>query len=180
MLAHQEALRIGNLGLPLVIVQPGGVYGPGDHSALGDVITKYAKKQLPALMFPDLGLTVVHRDDLAAGLLLALDKGRVGESYVMGGDIETLRGVIATEARILGRKVPRIVIPAGLFKALHPLGRFVGPAFGAGPNLKEVVSSADGVTFWATSDKAKAELGYHSRGLEEGLRQTLTADGLLK
>ena len=180
VLAHQEALRIGSLGLPLVIVQPGGVYGPGDHSALGDVITKYAKKQLPALMFPDLGLTVVHRDDLAAGLLLALDKGRVGESYVMGGDIETLRGVIATEARILGRKVPRIVIPAGLFRALHPLGRIVGPAFGAGPNLKEVVSSADGVTFWATSDKAKAELGYQSRGLEEGLRQTLIGDGLLK
>jgi len=180
VLAHLEAQRVGEAGLPLVIVQPGGVYGPADHSALGGVITKYAKRQLPAMLFPDLGLSVVHRDDVAAGILLALDKGRAGESYVLGGDIETLRGVIATEARILGRRVPRLTIPAGVIRALHPVGRIAGPALGAGPNLKEVADSADGVTFWATSDKAKAELGYSPRGLEAGLRQTLEADGLLR
>jgi nucleoside-diphosphate-sugar epimerase len=179
-LAHAEALRLAAKGLPVVVVQPGGVYGPGDESALGQVILKYAKKQLPALMFPDLGLTVVHRDDIAAGIVLALDKGRSGQSYVMGGDIETIRGVVATEARILGRKVPRVVIPAGLFKLLHPFGKAVGPLFGAGPNLKEVVSSADGVTYWASSEKAKSELGYQSRGLEDGLRETLGREGLLQ
>ncbi len=179
-LAHRAALELAAKGLQLVIVQPGGVYGPGDTSALGEVILKYAKKQLPALMFPDLGLTVVHRDDIAAGIVLALDKGRSGQSYVMGGEIQTVRGVVATEARILGRKVPRVVIPAGLFKALHPIGKVVGPIFGAGPNLREVVTSADGVTYWASSEKAKSELGYESRSLEDGLRQTLTLEGLLK
>lgn len=178
-LAHRAALEIAAKGLPLVIIQPGGVYGPGDESALGQVILKFAKRQLPALMFPDLGLTVVHRDDIAAGIVLGLDKGRSGQAYVMGGDIETIRGVVATEARILGRRVPKVVIPAGLFKALHPLGKVVGPLFGAGPNLREVVTSADAVTYWASSEKAKTELGYESRSLEDGLRQTLTAESLL-
>ncbi len=178
-LAHREALKLAAEGLPLVIIQPGGVYGPGDESALGQVILKYAKRQLPALMFPDLGLTVVHRDDIAAGIVLGLDKGRSGQAYVMGGDIETIRSVVATEARILDRGVPKLVIPAGLFKALHPVGKLVGPVFGAGPNLREVVTSADGVTYWASSEKAKSELGYQSRGLEEGLRQTLEAESLL-
>jgi nucleoside-diphosphate-sugar epimerase len=179
VLAHNEALHLAAKGLPVVIVQPGGVYGPGDQSALGQVILKYAKKQLPALMFPDLGLTVVHRDDIAAGIVLALDKGRTGQSYVMGGEIETIRGVVAVEARLLGRRVPRVVIPAGLFKLLHPVGRFVGPLFGAGPNLREVVTSADAVTYWASSEKAKTELGYTARSLEQGLQQTLASEGLL-
>jgi len=178
--AHREAQQIASEGLPLVIVQPGGVYGPGDHSALGEVIAKFAKRQLPALLFPDLGMSLVHRDDVAEGIILALDNGRVGESYVIGGQIETMRGLIATEAKILGRRVPRIAIPAGLIKALHPLGRLVGPALGTGPNLRELVASGDGVTFWATSEKAKSELGYHPRDLEEGLRETLAAEGLLK
>jgi nucleoside-diphosphate-sugar epimerase len=179
VLAHREAERLAAEGLQLVIVQPGGVYGPNDTSAIGEVIRKFAKKQLPAMLFPELGLSLVHRDDVAAGIILALDSGRSGESYVLGGQIETMRGLIATEARILGRKVPKITIPAGLIRALHPLGRVVGPALGAGPNLKEMVDSADGVTFWATSDKAKSELGYRPRDLEEGLRETLAAEGLL-
>lgn len=180
VLAHRAAERIGAEGLPLVIVQPGGVYGPGDTSALGEVIRKFAKRQLPALLFPDLGLTLVHRDDVADGIIRALDSGRAGESYVLGGQIETMRGLIAVEAAILGRKVPKLVIPAKLVRALHPLGRLVGPALGAGPNLREMVDSADGVTFWATSDKAKSELGYDPRSLEVGLRQTLSAEGLLR
>ena len=180
VLAHREAQRIASEGLPLVIVQPGGVYGPGDHSALGEVIAKFAKRQLPALLFPDLGMSLVHRDDVAQGIILALDKGRVGESYVIGGQVETMRGLIAAEARILGRRVPRLVVPAGLIKALHPLGRLVGPALGTGPNLKELVASGDGVTFWASTEKAKRELGYSPRDLEEGLRETLAAEGLLK
>ena len=180
VLAHRAAEDIAAKGLPLVIVQPGGVYGPDDHSALGEVITKFAKRQLPAMLFPDLGMSLVHRDDVAAGILLALDKGRVGESYNLGGQIETMRGLIATEARVLGRKAPRLTIPAGLVKALHPIGKIAGPAIGAGPNLKELVASADGVTFWASSDKAKQELGYSPRDLEEGLRETLAAEGLLK
>jgi len=180
VLAHRIAEDFTAKGLPLVIVQPGGVYGPDDHSALGEVITKFAKRQLPAMLFPDFGMSLVHRDDVAAGILLALDGGRAGESYVLGGQIETMRGLIATEAAILGRRAPKLSVPAGLVRGLHPIGRVVGPLLGTGPNLRELVASADGVTFWASSAKAERELGYSPRGLEEGLRQTLSADGLLK
>lgn len=180
VLAHKAALEIASRGLGLVVVQPGGVYGPGDHSALGEVIRKFAKRQLPAMLFPDLGMSLVHRDDVADGIILALDKGRLGESYVIGGQIETMRGLINTEAGILGRRPPRMVVPAGLVRALNPAGRIVGPLLGTGPNLAELASSGDGVTFWATSAKAQEELGYSPRGLEEGLRETLSAEGLLK
>ena len=180
VLAHRAALELQADGLNLVIVQPGGVYGPGDHSALGEVISKFAKRQLPAILFPDLGMSLVHRDDVADGIVLALDKGQIGEAYVIGGQIETMRGLISTEARILGRRAPRFTIPAGLVKALNPLGRFVGPLLGTGPNLAELVSSGDGVTFWATSAKAERELGYRPRDLEDGLRETMAAEGLLK
>jgi dihydroflavonol-4-reductase len=177
--AHEAALEIGARGLPLVIVQPGGVYGPDDESAVGEVIRKFANGKLPAMLFPDLGLSLVHRDDVAEGILLALDSGTSGQSYILGGQIETMRGLISAEARILGRKPPRFTVPAGLIRALNPLGSLIGPALGSGPNLKEMVDGADGVTFWASSDKAKRELGYSPRGLDEGLRQTLEAEGLL-
>ena len=61
-------------------------------------------------------------------------------------------------------------------KAMIPIGPLVGKMMGQPPNLRELISSADGVTFWASYEKAARELGYAPRGLEEGLRQTLEAD----
>ena len=61
--------------LPCVIVQPGGVYGPDDHSAIGKTISDFVAGRLPLLPFPDLGMNMVHVDDVADGILLALDKG---------------------------------------------------------------------------------------------------------
>ena len=90
--AHQVAKQlIAEEGLPCVIVQPGGVYGPEDHSALGTTINQFVDGKLPMLPFPDLGMNLVHVDDVAAGVLLALDKGEVGEAYVLGGQITTMR-----------------------------------------------------------------------------------------
>ena len=64
-------------------------------------------------------------------------------------------------------------------KSLTPVGPLVGKAMGLRPNLRELISSADGVTFWAKHDKAIAELGYSPRGLEQGLRDMLEAEGKL-
>jgi dihydroflavonol-4-reductase len=179
--AHEAARRlIDEDGLPCVIVQPGGVYGPDDHSEIGNLIERFAKGKLPAMMFPDLGFNLVHRDDVVQGILLALDKGRPGEQYVLGGEITTMGGMIETEAKVLGRKPPRITLPGAMLKASAPFGRVVGPLMGFPPNLRELISSSDGVTFWAKHDKAVSELGYSPRPLEQGLHDTLAAEGWLK
>jgi hypothetical protein len=80
---------------------------------------------------------------------------------------------------VAGKRPPRGTLPAGLIKAMAPLGPVVGKVMGTGPNLREIISSADGVTFWAKHDKAMAELGYSPRGLEQGLRDMLAAEGRL-
>ena len=178
--AHQIAKRlIAEEGLPCVIVQPGGVYGPDDHSAIGSQINQFLDGKMPLMAFPDLGMNMVHVDDVAAGILLALDKGKPGEAYVLGGEITTMREMIATVGRVADRKPPTRSFPTPLLKALTPVGPLVGKVMKQRPNLRELISSADGVTFWAKHDKAIAELGYSPRGLEEGMRETLAAEGKL-
>jgi dihydroflavonol-4-reductase len=176
--AHQVARRlIAEEGLPCVIVQPGGVYGPDDHSSIGQLMKQFLAGRLPALTFPETGFNMVHVDDVAAGVLLAVDKGRVGESYILGGQITTMRETIDALARVAGRRPPRFSVPTPLIKAMTPIGPLIGKAMGQPPNLRELISSADGVTFWAKHDKAMTELGYSPRGLEQGLRDMLAAEG---
>jgi dihydroflavonol-4-reductase len=178
--AHVIARRlIDEEGLPCVIVQPGGVYGPEDHSALGVQLNSFLAGRMPLIVFPDAGFNMVHVDDVADGVLLALDKGEVGEQYVLGGQITTMREMIETLARVSGRRVPSRTMPTGLMKAMTPLGPVVGKVMGLPPNLSELISSADGVTFWAKHDKAIEKLGYQPRGLEDGLRDMLAAEGRL-
>ena len=178
--AHRLAKRlIAEEGLPCVIVQPGGVYGPDDHSALGRQMNQFLAGRMPLIAFPELGFNMVHVDDVAAGVLLALDKGKSGEAYVLGGQITTMRELIQTLARVAGKKPPKRALPTGLMKAMTPLGPVVGKVMDQGPNLRELISSADNVTFWAKHDKAMAELDYSPRGLEQGLRDTLEAEGRL-
>ena len=90
-LSHHVALDRIAKGAPVVIVQPGGVYGPGDHSEIGNFIDQTRNGKLKMLMFPELGFNLVHVDDVAEGILLAHDRGEVGESYVLGGEISTMR-----------------------------------------------------------------------------------------
>ena len=173
--SHQVAKdRIGK-GAPIVIVQPGGVYGPGDHSEIGNFIEQTRKGKLRAKAFPELGFTLVHVDDVATGILLALDKGEIGESYVLGGEIARMDDVITKTAELSGKKPPKATLPVGLMKLSAPLGPVVGPVMGFPPNFSEAIKSSDGVTYWAKHDKAMRELGYSPRDFETGLKQTLEA-----
>jgi nucleoside-diphosphate-sugar epimerase len=174
--AHRVAKRMIEDGLPGVIVQPGGVYGPDDTSQVADLLEQFLAGRLPLLPFPELGVCMTHVEDIAAGILLALDRGRVGETYVLSGPVTTMREAIETVAGLTGRKAPKHAMPVPLMKALTPIGPLVGKMMGQPPNLRELISSADGVTFWASHEKASRELGYAPRGMEEGLRQTLEAD----
>jgi nucleoside-diphosphate-sugar epimerase len=175
VLAHRRAQEIGSKGLPLVMVQPGVVYGPGDPSTFGDLVGQFLDGRLPALPFPDLGVTPVHRDDVAVGILLALDKGTIGESYVLAGEPVRMRELVAVLAAVSGRRAPRLTVPTPLLRALAPLGRVVGPPLGFPPNLRELIRSSAGVTFWASGDKARDELGWTSRPLEQGLAELVAA-----
>jgi nucleoside-diphosphate-sugar epimerase len=175
VLAHRRAHEIAARGLPLVTVQPGVVYGPGDTSAVGDLLNRFLDGKLPALPFPDLGVTPVHRDDVAAGVLLALDKGVPGESYVLAGTPVRMRELVSELAAVSGRRAPRFALPTVLVRAAAPFGRFVGPPLGFPPNLREVLTSSDGVTFWATGKKAMDELGWSPRPLADGLRELAAA-----
>src|SRR3989442_10181723 len=160
--AHEIALEFARTGLPIVIVQPGQVYGPNDHSEVGANLRALAEGRLRYRAFGAVGLNFDHIDDLADGIVRALDRGRVGDCYVLGGGIGTLEDAYRAVAEITGRTLPRLVVPDAL---LDLASRLV-------PGLREVVSSADGVTFWATDAKARAELGTRPRTLREGLRDT--------
>jgi nucleoside-diphosphate-sugar epimerase len=162
--------------LPCVIIQPGGVYGPGDTSQVADLLEQFFAGKLPLLPFPELGICMTHVEDIAGGILLALDKGKAGETYVLSGPVTTMRDAIETVAGLSGRKAPKRALPTGLMKAMAPFGPLVGKLMGQPPNLHELISSADRVTFWASHEKASRELGYAPRGMEEGMRQTLEAD----
>jgi nucleoside-diphosphate-sugar epimerase len=177
--AHQVAKRLIGEGLPCVIVQPGGVYGPGDTSPMGVMLDQFLSGKMPLIPFPDLGICLTHVEDIAGGIILGLDKGRVGEAYIISGPVTTVRGAIEVVAGLTGKKAPKHALPTGLMKALVPIGPLVGKLMGQQPNLRELIASADGVTFWATYEKAAKELGYEPRGLEEGLRAMLAADGRL-
>ena len=175
--AHQRAQEIAARGLPLVTVQPGVVYGPGDPSTFGELVGQFLDGKLPALPFPDLGVTPVHRDDVAAGVLLALDAGVPGESYVLAGTPVRMRELIGVLADVSGRRPPRFTVPTALLRALAPVGPLVGPALGFPPNLRELISSSDGVTFWASGERARRELGWTSRPLEQALAALVAARG---
>ena len=164
-LAHRMAEGFNARGLPVVIAQPGQIYGPGDHSGIGALLRRAAAGKLPVLAFGDLGLSLVHVADVAAGIVAALDRGRPGQSYVLGGEITRLRDAVRVAASLAGKPAPRLEVPAGILRFAARLR----------PDVAEVVRSADGVTFWATDAKARTELGYKARSLREGFVSYLSS-----
>ena len=142
--SHQVALDRIAKGAPIVIVQPGGVYGPGDHSELGNIIDQASTGKLQMMMFPETGFNLVHVDDVADGIVLAYDKGQTGESYVLGGQIAKMRELVEKVSEIAGRKAPKRELPVGVMKLVIPIGPLVGKAMGFPPNLRELIAPRTG------------------------------------
>jgi len=164
-LAHRAATERIARGAPLVIVQPGGIYGPGDHTAVRGMLERAVGGKVLLLPFGSVGLNWTYVDDAVAGILLVHDRGRVGEAYVVGGEIGTLRQAVE-KAYVVGGHRPRIVpVPTWLVRLATPLGPLLGMSVG------DYVSASDGVTYWGKDDKARRELGYSPRDLGEGLRE---------
>ena len=175
--AHQVAIDRIAKGAPVVIVQPCAVYGPDDPSEVGNMIDQTRTGKLKLRMFPDAGFNFAYVEDIAEGIVLAHDKGRIGESYNLAGPKSTMGELVDKTAELSGRKPPRITMPPALMKMAIPIGPVVGKLMGFPPNLGELIRTSDGVTFWMTDDKARRELGYQARDLDTGLRQTLGVEG---
>ncbi|HYT78213.1 MAG TPA: NAD-dependent epimerase/dehydratase family protein [Actinomycetota bacterium] len=173
--AHQIAQDLTEKGAPILIAQPGGVYGPGDTSDLANLIDQVRTGRLKFKVFPTTGFNFVHVDDAAEGILLVHDKGRIGEAYVLGGQLTTMGEVVEKIAHLSGRRPPRFTMPPALIRASIPLAPMVTRMMRLPPNLRELIMAADGVTYWASDAEARRELGYAPRDLDTGLRQTLAA-----
>jgi dihydroflavonol-4-reductase len=171
--AHQVALDRIAAGAPVVIVQPGGVYGPDDPSELGNMIDQARTGKLKLRLFPEAGFNFIYVDDVADGILLAHDRGRIGEAYNIAGEKATMGDLVDKTSELSGRRPPKLPMPAAMMKLAIPIGPVVGKLMGFPPNLGELIKTSDGVTFWMTDQKARDELGFAPRDLDTGLRQTL-------
>jgi dihydroflavonol-4-reductase len=165
---------VAERGLPAVIVNPSTPIGPRDvkPTPTGRMVVEAATGRIPA--FVDTGLNLVHVDDVAAGHLLALERGRIGERYILGGQNASLRQMLAEIAALTGRRPPTLSLPRA---PLYPLAWAAeGLALMTG---KEPFVTRDALKMAAhhmffSSAKAEAELGYHARPYREALSDALT------
>ena len=167
-LAHVATEARMEAGAPIVIVQPGMTYGQGDHSGVGEQLQAAFDGTARYIGLGDLGISPVHVDDVAGGIVAALDRGRIGEAYGLGGENIRVGEAMAISARAGGRRPPRLRVPTILLRLAAPFGETAANLVGLPPNLAEVLKASDGVTYWTSHAKATAELGYSPRDLATG------------
>jgi len=170
--AHLAAEERAAHGAPIVIVMPSQVYGPHDHSLASDQVHRAFEGTLPYRALGNVDIGWVHVDDLADGILPALDRGQAGESYVLSGPHHRSGEAQALAARLGGKRLPRLAVPAALVRLIAPINDAMGGLPGMLPNMRETVASGDGVSYLASSAKAEAELGFTARSLEQGILDT--------
>jgi dihydroflavonol-4-reductase len=159
--------------LPAVIVNPTTPIGPRDikPTPTGRILLDAARGRIPA--FVDTGLNFAHVDDIAEGHLLAFERGKIGERYILGGENVPLHKLLATIADAAGRRAPRIRLPR---TPLFPLA-YGAEAF-ARITGKEPLLTVDALRMsryhmFFTSAKAERELGYRARAYQEGVIDAL-------
>ncbi len=168
--AHDIAKEFIAEGLPLVIVMPGLIYGPGDTSTLRDNIISFLNGQLPAV--PDqTGFCWAHVDDIAQGHILAMEKGKLGETYIIAGEPHTTVEAFKLASEITGKPAPRILshkLFRVLSKLIRPLDAILPPTY-----TSEGLRVIAGVTYMGDNSKARRELGYNPPPFREGWGETL-------
>ncbi len=172
---YEIAQPMMETGLPLVVVLPSVVYGPGDPGPLGATLVRYVAGRLPALPAGTI-YSWTYVDDAAEGHVLAMERGCAGESYILAGPAHSLRETFGIAERITGIPAPRRVVSRAVMRSAATaavlLGRFVRlPAALAAESLR----MSAGVTYVGDSARARRELGWQPRSLEDGLRATFGA-----
>jgi len=165
---------IAEMSLPAVIVNPSTPIGPRDikPTPTGRMVVEAAAGRMPA--YVDTGLNIVHVDDVADGHLLAYEKGRIGERYVLGGENLELGDILTRIAEICGRKPPGVRIPHDLIMPIAHMAELWTRLTGG----SEPFVTVDGVRMakkkmFFSSAKAENELGYSARPAGEALRDAV-------
>lgn len=172
-LAEQVVREFIDRGLPVVIVNPAAPVGPRDikPTPTGRMIVEAAAGRMPAYL--ETGLNIVDVDDVAHGHLLALERGRVGSRYILGGDNMTFCDILTAIARVTGRPAPRLRIPHGFALAVACGAEAWARLFGGEP-----LATMDSVRMarrpmYFNSTKAKEELGFRTRPATEALARAV-------
>jgi len=175
LLAEREVERmIAQEGLPAVIVAPSTPIGQRDvkPTPTGRIIVEAASGRMPA--FVDTGLNLVHVDDVAEGHILALERGRVGENYILGGDDVMLRQMLGDIAFLSGRKPPTIKLPRAPLFPLAWAAEAAARVTGREPFLTADALRMSRYRMFFSSAKAERELGYKARHYRQGLEDALS------
>jgi len=177
--AHELAKKFIADGLPLVIVMPGLIYGPGDTSNLHTSIIDFLKGRLP-MMPTQLAMCGAHVEDIAQAHILAMEKGKIGETYIIAGEYQTFQEAFKLASQITGKRAP-FSVPYQMANVLAVMAR---PFDAILPEIytSEGLRVTAGVTYIGDNRKAKRELGYNPRpfriGWEETLRHEMSRLGM--
>jgi dihydroflavonol-4-reductase len=173
VVAERSAQAFADHGLDVVIVSPSTPIGPRDikPTPTGRIIVEAAQGRMPA--FLDTGLNLVHVDDIAEGHVLALEKGRSGENYILGGENVSLGRMLADIAALTGRKAPTLSLPRAPLYPLALAAEAVAHLTGKAPFLtRDALKMASHQMFFCSA-KAARELGYAARPYGQGLADAL-------
>lgn len=167
--AHEVALRLVEGGVPIVSVMPGAVYGPGDVSFVSVLLGLYARKRLIVCSFRDSYASWVHVDDVVDGMARAVEKAPAGETYILGGDNETIGRMLERIAPLTGIRPPRLWVPVWINRLSLPLSPLFSRMLKQAPGAVRDGSRTLSGSMSFSSAKAERDLGYHFRSVEEGL-----------
>jgi dihydroflavonol-4-reductase len=172
-LAEQTALDFARQGLPVVLVNPTAPVGDHDFkpTPTGRVVVDFLRRKMPA--YVDTGLNVVDARDIAEGHVLACERGRVGERYILGSENLTLQGIFARLERISGLKAPKVRIPYAFAFAVGAVNTAWANVTGHEPR-----APLDGVRMsrkkmWVTHEKAVRELGFQPGSADIALERAV-------
>jgi len=168
--AEKEALRIGGLGLPVVVANPAHVFGAGDvyHSST-ELVRRFLRREIPA--YVDGALNIIDAEDVARGHVLADERGTPGERYILGNRNFTLDRLFADLGRLSGVEPPAVKLPLAAAIALAR-SLELNPLLDRPPITVGEVRAAS--LWWSfRSTKAKRELGYKPAHHEDTLQNTI-------
>jgi len=173
-LAEEEVKRlVREQGLPAVIVNPSTPIGPGDikPTPTGRIIVEAALGRIPA--YVETGLNIVHVDDVAEGHALALERGLIGERYILGGENLRLADILRHIARRVGRSEHLIKLPRTPLFPIAVIAEGVARITGHEPMITVDALKMARWHMWFSSAKAEARLGYRHRPAEKALDDAL-------